>query len=286
MKKPTAVIILSLSLFFVLACGTLQVSLETTPTPDVGATSTVGALQTQNAELATRIAAVPAPVFPTLAPATAIDRTEATSTAAPPPATRITFLSGATVGVVSAPIAPGQVQTYIVDVFQQQPMYVYLASTNGDVTVSIVADNGTTVLAADAKQNAWQGLLQQTGDYYLTIHAGVAVENFTLTVTIPSRIQFLQGATSATVSGNTVAGYNVSYTIYAAKGQSMRVDLENLSSKASLSVYGFTDGHRYLRSDAGETTFRLSLPLTQDYIIVVVPMPGLEVSYTVTITVQ
>jgi hypothetical protein len=66
----------------------------------------------------------------------------------------------------------------------------------------------------------------------------------------------------------------------------MRVDLTNLSARASLSIYGFTDGQRYLRSEAGETSYNFTLPTTQDYLIVVVPDGGNVVSYALTVTVQ
>ncbi len=272
-------------LLTMLACGTLQVTVDRTPTPDIPATSTVAALQVQNAELATKVAllnqvpANPVADIPS-------GETQVPTTATAQAATRITFLNGASVGVVSAPIAPGQSQNYVLDAFQSQPMFVYVASASGDVTVSIATESGATILSADEHKNAWQGALPQTGDYYLTIHPGSSTENFTLTVTVPWRIQFNQGANSATLNGTTVAGYDVSYTIFAAKGQTMRVHLDQMSSKASIAIYGFTDGQNYLRSDAGQRGYQFVLPATQDYIIVVVPMPGLEVDYIMTIEVQ
>ncbi len=281
--------LLCISLVFLSACGTLEVSIDRTATPNTPGTSTAAALQVQNAELATRVAelnqvALNATAFPPINPSPGT--TEVASQATVVPATRITFLNGASVGVVSAPIAPGQVQNYVLDAFQSQPMFVYVASASNDVTVSITTENGATILPAADKKNSWQGALPQNGDYYLTIHPGSATENFTLTVTVPWRIQFSQGANSATVSGDTVAGYDVSYTIFAAQGQTMKVHLDQISSKASLAIYGFSDGQNYLRSADGQRGYQFQLPATQDYIIVVVPMPGLVVNYILTIQVQ
>lgn len=276
---------LCIILLSLLACGTLEVTIDRTATPDAPGTSTAAALQVQNAELATKVAllnqvaanstTVPVP-----------DGSETPSADTAPEPTRINFLNGASVGVVSAPIAPGQTQRYVLDAFQAQPMYVYVASASNDVTVSINTESGAVILAAGDRKNSWQGALPQTGDYTLTIHPGAATENFTLTVTVPWRIQFSPGADSATVNGATVAGYDVSYTVFAAKGQTMRVHLDQVSSKASLAVYGFTDGQNYLRSDAGQRGYQFVLPATQDYIIVVAPMAGLEVNYILTIQVQ
>ncbi len=274
-------------LLSMLACGTLEISMDRTPTPDAAVTGTLGALQAQNSELATRIAAINQPTgTSTPVPPTLPASPSATPAVSLPAATRITFLNGATVGVVSAPIQAGQSQNYVLQALRAQPMFVYVGSPNNDVTVSIKMQDGTTLLGAAAYQTSWQGSVPQTEDYYLTIHGGATTENFSLTVTVPSRIQFAAGAVSAIVSGKTVAGYDLSYAVFAAKGQSLSVDLENLSSKASLSIYGFTDGQRYIRSDTGQTSFQFILPSTQDYIIVVVPAAGNVVGYTMTVKIQ
>jgi hypothetical protein len=165
-------------------------------------------------------------------------------------------------------------------------MFVYVASANDDVTVSIETEKGTSILSASARQSSWQGSLSEAGDYYLSIHGGASTENFSLTVTVPWRLEFAAGADTATVSGETVAGYNVGYTVYALKGQTMTVGLENLSSKVSLSILGFTDGKHYLRPEDGQKRFQFVLPSTQDYVISIVPMNGLVVSYVMTIKIR
>lgn len=278
-----SVSVLMLSMF---ACGTLEISVEGTPMPDIAATGTVSALQAQNAELATRIAMLNPPVgTSTPVPATLPTSSSPVPTVAVSAATRISFLNGATVGVVSEPIDPSQIRTYVLDAFKTQPMFVYVGSQNSDVAVSIQTENGISILSPAAHQTSWQGTLPQTGAYYLTVYGGATTENFSLTVTVPSRIQFPQGADSATVQGKTVADYDVSYTVLAAKGQTLRVSLGDLSSKASISIYGFTDGKYYVRSNEGQRSVRLVLPATQDYIIVVVPAAGNEVNFSLTVTI-
>jgi hypothetical protein len=66
----------------------------------------------------------------------------------------------------------------------------------------------------------------------------------------------------------------------------MNVDLGDLSGKASLSIYGFTDGQAYVRSAKGQTSYHFVLPSTQDYILVVVPTDGSVVSYSMTVKIQ
>jgi hypothetical protein len=203
-----------------------------------------------------------------------------------PGATRINFLSGATSGVISAPIAAGQTLNYVLQALQGQPMLLNVDSLNHDVTLSLKTQGGTTMLGAAAHQSTWQGTLPQTEDYYVSVHGGASTENFTLSVTIPSRIKFAEGATQAKVSGKTVGGYNVIYTVFAIKGQQMTVDLSNLSGDAALTIYGFTDGQPYVRYVSEQTHFSFELPATQDYIIEVVPRAGSVVSFLMAVKIE
>lgn len=275
-------------MLFLSACGTLQISIESAPTPDRGAIETVSALQAQNAQLRTQVAALsstPSGPAALVAPTTPAG-SEASPSAAPRAATRITFLNGATVGVVNAHIGAGATQSFVLQAFQAQPMFVYAGSARNDVTLSMSQQDGTPILGEAAHQISWQGTLPRTADYYLTVHGGATTEDYSLTITVPSRIQFDQGADTAAVDGRTVAGYDVSYTVAAAKGQKMSVRLDPLSGPASLSIYGFTDGQQYLRSSFGKTSYEFTLPSTQDYIVVVVPQAGKVVSYTLTVKIQ
>jgi hypothetical protein len=203
-----------------------------------------------------------------------------------PSATRITFLTGATTGVVTAPIQAGGTQTYVLQASQGQILMVNVDSQNHDVTVSIKTQGGTSMLSAAAGQSTWQQALPQTEDYYLTIHGGATAENFTLTVTIPSRIKFVAGADSAKVTGQTVGGYNVLYAAFATKGQKMSVVLDIASGDAALTIYGYTDGTPYVRYVSEQTRFKFVLPSTQDYIIEVVPKAGSTVIYVMTVEIK
>ncbi len=208
------------------------------------------------------------------------------STLVPPAATRINFLSKATTGVVSGPIQPGQIQYFVVNASQGQPMIVMVNSLNNDVTLSVRTQGGTWMLNAASHQTTWQSMLPKTEDYYLGIYGGATTENFTLTVQIPSRIKFAQGSITATVSGQTVAGYNVAYTVLAIKSQLMTVNLNGVANNAALTIYGYSNGQPYLLSVTEQTSFNLKLPATQDYIIEVVPRAGQVVNYTLVVIIK
>ncbi len=227
-------------------------------------------------------------VLPTIA-STSIPPTlpPAYATIAVPNATRIMFLTGATMTVLTGPIASGQTLNYVLQAAQGQPMTVNVGSQAHDVILSMKTQGGTTMLNPAAGLTTWQGSLPQTEDYYLSLHGGAATENFTLTLTIPSRVKFLPGDTQTKLNGKTTAGYVVSYVAFAAKGQKMQVQLSNLSGNAALSVYGFADGQPYLNANMHQqTTFGMTLPATQDYIIQVVPEAGSEVIYQLKVEIQ
>ncbi len=248
-------------------------------------------------EVATVVAAtmqaIPPQNTPTTAPAataspTPIPPTPTFSAPTPvlPNATRINFLTGATAGVVSAPIQPGQTQYYVLQAMQGQPMIVNVSSLNNDVTLSINTQGGTSLLSASAKQTTWQGQLPATEDYYFGIYRGATTENFTLSVQIPARIQIPQGKDKVVLTGQTVAGYTVDYVAYALQGQVMSLELNSQGNQAALTVWGFADGQPYLRSVTEQTSFSMKLPSTQDYIIEVVPKAGATINYSLLVRFQ
>lgn len=247
-------------------------------------------------EVATVVAATMHAITPLASP-TAVPPTFAPPTLPPtfppipptqslPAATRINFLTGATTGQVSAPIQPGQSQFYVLKALQGQPMIAMVFSLNSDVTLSIRTQGGTWLLNPSAKQTTWQSTLPQTEDYYIGVYGGATTENFTLSVEIPARIKFAVGKDSATVSGQTVAGYNVAYVVFASQGQKMNVDLNGTGGNGALTIYGFSDGQPYLRSVTEQTSFSMTLPSSQDYIIEVVPRAGMVVNYTLVVKIK
>ncbi len=265
------------------ACVGSAVPSTSTPSPNDVATvvaATMQAITPQNtptsipATTADSPTAVP-PTLPVVAPSPVL-----------PNATRINFLTGATAGVVSAPIQPGQTQYYVLRAMQGQPMIVNVGSLNNDVTLSINTQGGTSLLSASTKQTTWQGRLPTTEDYYFGIYGGATTENFTLSVQIPSRIQIAQGADKAILTGQTSGGYNVDYVAFAAQDQIMSLEVSSQANNAVLAVWGFADGQPYLRYVTEQTSFSMKLPSTQDYIIEVVPRAGSVVKYTLVVRFQ
>jgi len=258
------------------ACAGSNSAIPTTSPNDVATVvaATLEAIQAQATPTTIPLSPTPAasPTAPLLPPTPVL-----------PAATRINFLTYATAGVMTGTIQPGQSLYYVLNAAQGQPMIARVDSFKQDVTMTIKTAGGTSLLNAGQNLSA---LLPVSEDYYITVMGGASSENFTLTVEIPFRISFLLGKNNTILEGRTAGGYVVSYVIFAQQGQSMEVDLNGVGKEAALTIYGLSDGQPYIRSVTGATTFSLKLPISQDYIIDVVPNAGQEIGFTLVVTVN
>jgi hypothetical protein len=268
-----------LTIFIAIAACTGSNSAIPTTSPNDVATVVAATMQAIQAQ------ATPTALTPTTLPTIITSPTAPLLPPTPvlPAATRINFLADATTGVVTGTIQPGQSLYYVLNAMQGQPMRADIVSKNNDVTMTIKTAGGTSLLNAGQNLSA---LLPVSEDYYITVMGGASSENFTLTMEIPARISFAFGKYSTYLIGRTVGGHVVSYVIFAQQGQSMEVDLNGVGKDAALTVYGLSDGQPYIRSVVGATTFSLKLPISQDYIIDVVPNAGQEIGFTLVVTVS
>ncbi len=229
----------------------------------------------------------PSPVPPTITPSPNPPTVTIPPATATPSEVRILFAAGATAGIQSATLNPGQSLDYILTASQTQPLIVIADSPNHDVTLGIRGLNSSNILLDPIKKwTTWEGILPATQDYLITVHAGATTESFTLTVIIPSRITFAQGAATVTVNGSTPGGLIVSYVLYALAGQKMSAALNAPSGTAVLSIYGFEDGQPLLGAASNAMIWNGTLPVTEDYIVQVVPQGGQVIGYSLTVTVQ
>ena len=230
----------------------------------------------------------PEPTLPPISPSPLSPRATAVSTPifSLPAAAKIRFAPGATYGVERGTIEPGQRQNYSLEAQQGQPMLASVASKDNDVTISIVTERGTTLLPASQGWSNWQGILPATQDYYIQVIGGASEEEYSLWVSIPIRIEFAPGATTATIRGQTVDGNITSYVVAAQSGQTMGIVLAPEPIAAALTVWGFNDGQPYMRAQTGSTMFNMQLPSTQDYILDVVPQGSQEVDFNLSVEIK
>jgi hypothetical protein len=278
LRIPRKLLVAFLVIFMAIAACSGSNSAIPSPSPNDVATVVAATMQALQPPQATPTLVPP----PTIAPTATFPLLPPTPVL--PAATRINFLTGATAGDVTGTIQPGQSLFYVLNAAQGQPMIANVDSPNQDITMSIMTAGGTSLLYSGPSLKT---LLPVTDDYYFTIFGGASSENFTLTVDTPAVINFVTGKNKATVSGTIISGGSiVSYVIYAQQNQHMEVDLNGVGQDAALTVWGFSDGQQYVRSVTGETTFSKKLPMTEDYIIDIVPSGSMVVNYTLIVTVK
>jgi|GEM_PF-3077012 len=227
-------------------------------------------------------------VPPTVVPPTAVPPTAILPTPIPGPVPiRINFAKGATAGIVQGTVNAGSFLNYIIGAGKNQPLIISLDNPNNGVSFSVTGlGDGVIYVGAGQKLTSWQTMLTVTQDYLVRVSAGASKQNFTLNIRTPARITFDPGAISANRNGTTPGGLNVAYILRANANQKMDINLATTSGAAVLSVYGFQDGQPYLRYVVEQTSFSMILPVTQDYIIEIVPMAGSVATYSINIAIQ
>ncbi len=202
-----------------------------------------------------------------LAQAAAIDPNEPLfgGTAVPTP-NRIQFTPGATSADVTGQIAAAGTDVYLLGAAAGQQMSVDLFSQADDVRLE-VRDSSGGWLEGQITATFWQGTLPETGDYIIRVIGGEADAEYTLVVTIPSRIEFSPGATSAQVQGDLAARESHDYILTALAGQTMNVVITSPGGNVLLTIVG-ADGIPLTNGlMSGASAWRGQLPATQDYII-------------------
>lgn len=283
LKLLASLTVISLS---ILACGLS----ESPPTSSPGLVETMVAMTLQAVTpLASPTAEATAiPPTATALPPTATSAQAPTNTSLPlPSGVRINFAVGATSGIIEGQIKPGQVKDFLVGAATGQPMIVSVDSPDHDVTFSVTGQkDGIVLLSPSQKLSSWQTMLTKTQDYLVQVAGGASTENFTLNVVTPARINFDPGAVSAQRSGSTAGSWVVSYVLRANAGQKMKLQLDAPDGNAVLAMYGYQDGQPYLRYVVEQTTFELTLPATEDYIIQVYPRAGEVARYKLSVEVK
>ena len=224
----------------------------------------------------------PTPEPPTQTPTPAF-----TATASPTAtlqAVNIVFASGTTAAVEQGSIQPNQVKAYTLSAGQNQPMILIVNSPNNDVYLGVTEPDGSKLLDPAKKYTNWQWLLPRTELYTINLYGGAASEDFILTAKVAEIVNFPSGKTSVTLSGSTPKGYVISYAFFCQANQVMTVSLNVPSSQAYLDVFGLATGP-LLKSSAKATSWTGTLPITQDYIIEVIPVTG-DVTYSLKVTVK
>lgn len=183
-------------------------------------------------------------------------------------ATRIRFERGATSATVSGTIGNQGEAEYVLRASAGQLMEVVLTAPAG-ARLEITRRNGRELTPiGEESDTSFRGYLPYSGDYYLYVIPGNNPGDYSLNVSIPVRVSFEQGTTSAQRQGHLNASQGLEFIVRASKGQLLEVSglPEGNNGRVQLIIYG-ADG-TVLKSGMGESSsYRGNLPSSQDYII-------------------
>jgi hypothetical protein len=173
MIKATLLISLVVLVSALAGCGTLEVGIESTPTPaptvQSTATATPTATATGTAALTPTLPASPIPSRTASAP-------QSTATSEPD---RITFPVGGNTFTFTARLTKGEAQRFILRILAQQTMSITTAST---VTVTVFNARNNPLQPTASSPGQWQGTIPETGDYVIVLLGQGLV---TVTIEIP-----------------------------------------------------------------------------------------------------
>jgi len=178
---------------------------------------------------------------------------------------RIEFQPGSTSANVERDVRPAGTDYYVLRASAGQLVEITVFSAASDTLLVMYGIDGTVLKSGMAEGPGYRGAVPITQDYIIHVTSHVDI-GYRLNVTIPERISFAPGSTSATREGELDGYGSHHYVLHATAGQTMSVNLSSHGDSVRVSIYG-ADGV-VLKSGMGEDpNFVGSLPITQDYLI-------------------
>lgn len=198
----------------------------------------------------------------------------------------IQFNPGTTSAVISGFVPANGSIRYNLYAMANQNFIVMLRSTNNTAVLGISDNIGISYLSAVNQYTYWNMVLPKTGTYYIDVVGLDQGTDYAFQVIIPARIVFPVNAYWQSYSGSIGSYSVVSYSVYAAAGKTMSVNLNSgATPQAFLRISGIGTGMIYLDHNAYQTGISLSLPATQDYLIEVVSQAN-PAAYTLTVDIR
>ena len=221
---------------------------------------------------------------------------DTTPLAAPAPE-RITFAAGATSASAEGTLAAqGGVRQYLLAAQAGQRMQLQVTSDAPGIVVYSLRDPAGQTLAVTTDPTPLVAFLPETGDYLITLttHNIAPAVAYTLSVEVvdagtlpkPQRVVFEPGATAAAVAGTLPSGGSRSYILTALGGQTMTLDL-TAQPAGALNIFVETEGGAFLTAGTGEAPLSLTLPSTQDYLLILTsPFAAPAVTYELAVEIE
>ena len=233
---------------------------------------------------------------PTYQLSVAITAAPTQPTPGPTPTTqRIQFAPGANSATVSGRLQNAIPINYLLGAQAGQTMRIELLSDNGVADFSLRgASDGRVLKPLESRDSLWTGTLPSTQDYVIQI-ASLTNESptYQLSVAItaappqpaPQRIQFVPGATWATVRGAASAAQPARYVLHVLSGQTMSINLNADNGSGYITVLK-PNGAAMPEAGGELQRWTGTLPTSGNYIIEVFN-PGSELAnFNLTVAIQ
>ncbi|HEX7974685.1 MAG TPA: hypothetical protein VF498_09775, partial [Anaerolineales bacterium] len=154
---------------------------------------------------------------------------------------------------------------------------------DNSVQLILYGVDGSVLRSGMGEGASFRGPLPLSEDYIATVRAGDQGITFTMTATIPQRINFQPGAFSGSVRGSLRSSQTQYYVLRAAQDQTMTVKVTP-DNAVQLIIYG-ADGAVLKSGMGGGASFTGKLPSTQDYILALRAGPT-PAAYTLQVTIR
>jgi hypothetical protein len=180
---------------------------------------------------------------------------------------RISFAPGTTFATVHDQIEENTTNEYLLNI-QAGQMVSFLVESDGKTpTLALEEESGKEVLAASKGYTWYITTIQKTQDLSVQVISEDFSSDYILHVSTPINVAFDAGATSKTYDGKLEAQDIIEYKAYALKDQKAKVTLTSTSGQARLYIYGLSSFEEYVGYDENATTWEITLPESQTYLI-------------------
>ncbi len=183
---------------------------------------------------------------------------------------RVTIPAGETTVFLGGSVTAPNVNTYLVGVAAGQMLMIDTSTPGGNIWLAVRGLDGTVLLRPEEGRMDWAGAVPSAQDYLISVGGAAGSAEYTLQITLPERIVFATGATSATITGRLAGRDPHLYTLEAGAGQVMSASVAapSTGNNVWLTISG-ADGTALLRPEALQTLWMGRLPASQTYTLTV-----------------
>lgn len=191
----------------------------------------------------------------------------ATTHASPSAASRIQFPAGATsVSLANQSVGAYGLNEYVLRALQGQLMSVQIQAQTPLYLAIYGITDGSVFVSSSARLASWTGNLTRDQDYAIQVINPGAATTFSLNITIPARLSFELGSTSASVISVLPDFQTIDYVLRVLEGQTLSAYTTADNQRVFMAIYA-ADGTVYQSAGSLLTGWTGIVPKTQDYVV-------------------